>query len=140
MGRSLCRLREGDMANPSGSPADGDGRKGIGARAKALVGHHLGFANEKIKAFWHRNSKYICWLVAAMAPATLLVDFYGMMGHGESRSSAARWSPDRTTYILPAEDRAFLLKEYETATNEIKMRLEHEHTMVALKFTLVGAV
>ena len=69
-------------------------------------------------------------------PLFMLVDVLGMLGwRMEGRAVAQGGSG-----ALNADQRAFMLEEYKTVAGEIRLRLEHEHTMIALKFTLVGAV
>ncbi len=69
-------------------------------------------------------------------PLFMLVDVLGMLGW----RTEGRVAPKESGGSLSPDQRAFLLEEYKTATGEIRLRIEHEHTMIALKFTLVGAV
>ena len=73
-----------------------------------------------------------------VAPLLLLVDVPRLLGwflEGQGRATG-----NAQVVSLKEDQRTFLLKEYETVIQEIRLRLEHEHTMIALKFTLVGAV
>jgi hypothetical protein len=44
------------------------------------------------------------------------------------------------SHALTAAHRRFLEKEYDTAVREIRLRVDNEETLFALKFTMVGAV
>jgi hypothetical protein len=59
-------------------------------------------------------------------------------------STSCRAQPPQRSEAVDAADRAkgesFIIEEYKNATHEIGMRLEQEHLLFALKFTLIGAI
>jgi hypothetical protein len=59
-------------------------------------------------------------------------------------STSCRARPPQHAEAVDAADRAkgesFLIEEYKNATHEIAIRLEQEHRLFALKFTLIGGI
>jgi hypothetical protein len=81
-------------------------------------------------------------LMVMAIPLILILEIPRLvLGSFEGRTSHADHSPaaiGRGT--LTAPQREFLLKEYDTAVREIRLRVDAEETLFALKFTMVGAV
>lgn len=48
--------------------------------------------------------------------------------------------PAQPQVDLTSDERHLLMKQYETAVSEIRLRLEHEHHLFLLSFTIAGAV
>ena len=83
------------------------------------------------------------FFILALTVLVLSVDVFGLLGVGDSRSSAARSvTPSRTSAwkTLGPDGRQLLDREHDVVVSEIKMRLEQEHLLFSLKFGLVGAI
>jgi hypothetical protein len=73
----------------------------------------------------------------------LSVDVLGLIGVGDSKQSGALELPAEKTAAwnhLDAAARQVLDKERESIVAEIRLRIEQEHLLFALKFGLVGAI
>lgn len=105
-------------------------------------------SSQKQQVLGARLAKFLLVLL----PLPLLIDPFGIFGWPSEERQAEARVPDgaqakaqdqsrtRGAAQIDTNQRDFLLKEYETATRELQSRLEQEHTMLQLEFTLVGAV
>jgi hypothetical protein len=81
--------------------------------------------------------------VLACLVLILSVDILGLIGVADSKASGAFELPASTIAAwngLDADGREMLDKEHEAIVAEIRLRIEQEHLLFALKFGLVGAI
>ena len=79
----------------------------------------------------------------ALLVLTLSVDVLGIVGVGDPKASGALELQGSTTAAwktLDAGAREMLDKEHEAIVAEIRLRIEQEHLLFALKFVLVGGI
>jgi hypothetical protein len=78
----------------------------------------------------------IQFFLLIIVPLLLVTDFSGIENHVSSMK-------DMSESTLPAAgsmQEKLLLKQYQNTVQEIKARLEHEHLLFVLKFTLAGGI
>lgn len=90
-----------------------------------------------------RHQLYL-FVVLALLVLTLSVDVLGLIGvAGDPKASGALELPASKTDAwnrLDADARAMLAREHEAIVAEIRLRIEQEHLLFALKFVLVGGI
>jgi len=82
-------------------------------------------------------------VVLSLLVLLLSVDVLGLIGANDSKSSDSVVMPPSTLAAWSAMDadaRQLLAKEHEGVVAEIRLRIEQEHLLFALKFVLVGAI
>ncbi len=87
------------------------------------------------------NHEVHLFVILALLVLTLSVDLLGLIGVGDPKASGALELPDSTTAAWTRLDpgaRQLLEKEHEAVVAEIRLRIEQEHLLFALKFVLVG--
>lgn len=91
------------------------------------------------RAFWQN----VAFLILAIIVVLLCVDVMGFCGAGDpkrSKAPAVSQSMRNEWNALNKSSREYLKKEHETAVAEIRLRIEQEHLLFALKFALVGGI
>jgi hypothetical protein len=89
------------------------------------------------------NHQLRWFAVLGVLVLTLSIDVLGLLGVGDAKASGALELPPSTTTAWSALDpgaRQLLDKELESIKSEIRLRLEQEHLLFALKFALVGSI
>ncbi|HUP63571.1 MAG TPA: hypothetical protein VNA69_24505 [Thermoanaerobaculia bacterium] len=92
-----------------------------------------------------RGAKYQQYLFVILSLLVLLlsVDILGLLGVGDPKASGAMQLPASKTAawnLLDPGARQMLEREHEAIVAEIRLRIEQEHLLFALKFVLVGGI
>lgn len=84
--------------------------------------------------------RYVGFAMLAFMVAILSVDIFGAMGTEDPRKSAPIVSTAKYAEWVHLDEngRHFLNEEYESVVAEVRSRIEYEHALFVLKFTLVG--
>lgn len=80
--------------------------------------------------------------VLAILVVLLSIDILGLLGAGD-RKESKRHVPESAVMEWDRLDetaRQFLDKQHDNVVEEIRLRIEHEHLLFALKFVLVGGI
>jgi hypothetical protein len=87
----------------------------------------------KWEGFSRRTNRWIFFFYSVAVPMGLLIDW-------SSYFDTPPPVPVVKQVAISDQERDFLLGEYGVVTQEIHARIEHEHLLFVLKFTVVGAV
>ncbi len=79
-------------------------------------------------------------LLVSLLPLFCLVDGRTLFPEKPRRPGGQQRQGAQAVTFSVVEQREFILKEYETVANEISSRIEQEHLLFVLKFTVVGGV
>jgi hypothetical protein len=81
----------------------------------------------------------LLWIIR-LIPGLFLINWTPWFFPGEPEGRVALTKPAIKQVELAADERVLLLKQYENAVAEIRLRLEHEHLLFLVSFTIAGAV
>lgn len=85
---------------------------------------------------WEQAARRVAFFVLLVLPPMFLVN----VELGKTLVANVECQVSQGPAILDEQRRAFAMKQYESAVEEIRRRIEHEHLLFIFKFTAIGAV